>query len=251
LPLDAGSRYALGTVLRYLIAGIGLVVALDAVGLSWSNVQWLAAALTFGLAFGLQEIFANFVSGLIILAERPIRIGDTVTVGQTTGTVTRIKMRATTIRDWDRKELVIPNKTFITGDIINWTLGDTILRLTIPVGVSYSSDVDLVVETLERVAARNKNVMEDPSPQIIFREFGDSTLNFEFRVFIPTIDLLPGIYHRLHMQVIKAFRKAGIEIAFPQRDLHLRTSDVVLRHAEKRENLAGDSAELPEGTDRS
>ena len=203
LPLDAGSRYALGTVLRYLIAGVGIVIALDTMGLSWSNIQWLAAALTFGLAFGLQEIFANFVSGLIILAERPIRLGDTVTVGGTTGTVTRIRMRATTIMDWDRKETVIPNKTFITGDIVNWTLGDTVLRLTIPVGVSYSSDVDLVVRTLESVAARNRNVMDDPAPQIIFRQFGDSTLNFEFRVFIPTIDLLPGIYHRVHMQVIK------------------------------------------------
>lgn len=223
LPLDAGSRYALSTVMRYLIAIVGIIVAFQTVGIAWSNVQWLAAALTFGLAFGLQEIFANFVSGLIILAERPIRLGDTVTVGGVTGTVMRIRMRATTISDWDRKELIIPNKTFITSDVINWTLSDSILRVIIPVGVSYSSDVDKVESLLRKVAKKNKIVLDDPQPQIMFRKFGDSSLEFEMRVYIPNIDYFVPIQHELHNAIYKIFKKEGIEIAFPQRDLHLRS----------------------------
>lgn len=225
LPLDAGSRYAMSTVLRYTIAIIGVTIAFNALGLTWNKVQWLAAALTFGLAFGLQEIFANFVSGLIILAERPIRIGDTVTVGAVTGTVTRIRMRATTIADWDRKELVIPNKTFITGEVINWSLSDPILRVIIPVGVSYSSDVEKVSKLLMSVAAKHPVVLTDPRPSVIFKAFGDSTLDFELRVFIPHIDYLQSIRDELHHAILKSFRKAGVEIAFPQRDLHIRSAE--------------------------
>ena len=223
LPLDSGSRYALSTVMRYVIAIIGVLVAAGTMGLAWSNVQWLAAALTFGLAFGLQEIFANFVSGLIILAERPLRLGDTITVGGVTGTVTRIRMRATTITDWERKELIIPNKTFITSDVINWTLSDATLRITIPVGVSYESDVDTVEKLLYRIASENRVVLSDPKPQVLFKSFGDSTLDYELRVFIPSIEHYVSIRHELHTTVIKEFRKAGVEIAFPQRDLHVRS----------------------------
>ncbi len=224
LPLDSGSRYALSTVLRYTIAIIGVLIASSVLGLSWSNIQWLAAALTFGLAFGLQEIFANFISGLIILAERPIRIGDTVTVGGVTGSVARIRMRATTIVDWDRKELVIPNKTFITGDIINWTLSDPVLRVIIPVGVSYGSDVDKVEQMLMKVASECPLVLDEPTPRVLFDGFGDSTLNFELRVYIGSIDDWFPVRHRLHNMITKTFREAEIEIAFPQRDLHIRSA---------------------------
>ncbi|MFI4894382.1 MAG: mechanosensitive ion channel domain-containing protein [Phycisphaerales bacterium JB058] len=223
LPLDSGSRYALSTVMRYIIATIGVLVAAGTMGLAWSNVQWLAAALTFGLAFGLQEIFANFISGLIILAERPIRLGDTVTVDSVTGTVTRIRMRATTITDWDRKELIIPNKTFITSDVINWTLSDPSLRITIPVGVSYGSDVENVERTLQRIAGENPVVLTDPKPYVLFKSFGDSTLDFELRVHIPSIEHLISVRHALHMAITKAFREEDIEIAFPQQDLHVRS----------------------------
>ncbi len=223
LPLDAGSRYALSTVLRYLIVALGIIAAFSAIKLDWSSIQWLAAALTFGLAFGLQEIFANFISGLIILGERPIRIGDTVTIGTITGTVTRIKMRATTITDWERKELIIPNKTFITGDVINWTVNDPMLRLTVAVGVSYSGDVRLAEATLLRVASEQPIILKDPKPFVVFSAFGDSTLDFQLRVFIPNIDCLIVVRHDLHMRIIEAFRKANIEIAFPQRDLHIRS----------------------------
>ncbi len=225
LPLDSGSRYALSTVLRYLIAIVGSAMAFGALEIGWSNVQWLAAALTFGLAFGLQEIFANFVSGLIILWERPFRIGDTVTVGPVSGTVSRIRMRATTITDWDRKELVIPNKTFITGEVINWTLSDATLRLTIPVGVSYGAEVKLVERSLLEVAQAQEIVLDDPKPYVVFAGFGDSTLNFEIRVFIPHIDHLLTVKTDMHMRITELFRERGIEIAFPQRDLHVRSVD--------------------------
>ena len=223
LPLDAGSRYAITTVLRYLIAIVGMVAAFGAVGFTWERVQWLAAALTFGLAFGLQEIFANFVSGLIILAERPVRIGDTVTVGTTSGTVTQIRMRATTITDWDRKELVIPNKQFITGDVINWTLTNPSLRVSIPVGVSYSADIRKAEAVLLRVAEEQPNVMTEPKPYVYFNGFGDSTLSFELRIFIPHIEHLITVKHAVYMRITEMFREEGIEIAFPQRDLHLRS----------------------------
>ncbi len=223
LPLDSGSRFALSTVIRYGIAMVGVAVAFGAMGIGWSNVQWLAAALTFGLAFGLQEIFANFVSGLIILAERPIRIGDTVTIGSVTGTVTRIRMRATTISDWDRKELVIPNKTFITGEVINWTLSDPVMRVIIPVGVGYGENIEQAESILLKVAREHELVLKDPKPSVLFKSFGDSTLDFELRVFIGHIDHLVPIKHAMHMRITKAFREAKIEIAFPQRDLHIRS----------------------------
>jgi len=127
LPIDTGGRFAVTAIARYLITVVGVVVAFGAIGVGWSKVQWLVAAISVGLGFGLQEIFANFVSGLMLLFERPIRIGDVVTVGGITGTVTRIRIRATTITDWDRKELVIPNKEFITGQVVNWTLSDAMV----------------------------------------------------------------------------------------------------------------------------
>jgi potassium-dependent mechanosensitive channel len=223
LPLDSGARYALSTVVRYVIAIIGVSLIFAALGLAWNKIQWLAAALTFGLAFGLQEIFANFISGLIILAERPIRLGDTVTVSDISGKVTRIRMRATTITDWDRKELIIPNKDFITNNVINWTLSDPILRVIVPVGVSYDSDVRSVEQVLLQVASRHEAVLQDPRPRALFLGFGDSTLNFELRVFIPNIEEFLRVKHDLHMQITEACRNADIEIAYPQRDLHVRS----------------------------
>ncbi len=240
LPLDAGARYALSTVLRYAIAIVGIIISFQLVGFTWSKVQWLAAALTFGLAFGLQEIFANFVSGLIILGERPIRVGDTVTIGSVNGTVTRIRMRATTIVDWDRKELIIPNKNFITGDVINWTLSDPVLRAIVPVGVSYGSDVDKVTALLLEIAEQSDIVLKDPKPRALFLGFGDSTLNFELRVFISHIDYFLAVKHEMHMTILKRFREANIEIAFPQRDLHVRSIGDLAMFAQKRSDLSAE-----------
>jgi len=234
LPLEMSARFAITTVARYVIVIVGGLAAFGAVNIGWSKVQWLAAALTFGLAFGLQEIFANFVSGLIILAERPMRVGDTVTVGDVSGTVAKIRMRATTIVDWDRKELIVPNKSFITNQLINWTLTEPILRITIPVGVAYGSDVEKVRETLLRVAHDSETILEDPKPLALFLGFGDSTLNFELRAFIPSIDVLLSSKSEMHFAIDKAFREEGITIAFPQRDLHIKSAEPLLEAARTR-----------------
>ncbi len=223
LPLDAGGRFAVTALVRYTITVVGVIVVFGTIGVGWSEVQWLAAAITVGLGFGLQEIFANFVSGLILLFERPIRIGDTVTVGDISGDVTRIRIRATTIRDWDRKELIIPNKEFVTGQVVNWTLSDPILRVIVPVGIAYGSDTSRAEELLYKVARANSHVLDDPAPRVLFLGFGDSSLNFELRAYVPCIEFLLQTKHELHMTIDAEFRKANIEIAFPQRDIHVRS----------------------------
>jgi potassium efflux system protein len=223
LPFEPGGRYAVTTILRYTISIVGVVVAFSAIGVTWSKVQWIAAAITVGLGFGLQEIFGNFVSGLIILFERPVRVGDTVTVGDVSGTVTRIRIRATTVTDWDRKELVIPNKEFVTSRITNWSLSDPILRIIIPVGVAYGSDTEKAVRLLLETARACPHVLDEPAPRAHFLGFGDSSLNLELRIFIPNIDHFLAAKHDMHEAIDQAFRNAGIEIAFPQRDIHVRT----------------------------
>jgi potassium efflux system protein len=222
LPLDTGSRYAIITLLRYAITIIGVVVAFGALGLTWSKIHWLAAAITVGLGFGLQEIFGNFVSGIILLFERPIRVGDVVTVGELHGTVSRIRMRATTVVDWDRKDIVIPNKEFVTGRIINWTLSDPILRVVIPVGIAYGSDTALAEKLLLQVAREHPLLLKEPAPAAVFCGFGDSALNFELRAFTQ-VDQFVRVKHELLTAIDQAFRSAGLDIAFPQRDIHIRT----------------------------
>jgi potassium efflux system protein len=221
--MDYGAMYAISSITTYVITVVGVIVAFAEIGITWAKVQWLIAAMTVGLGFGLQEIFANFVSGMIILFERPMRVGDVVTVGDTTGTVTNIRSRATTIVDWDRKELVVPNREFVTGRIVNWSLSDSILRLTITVGAAYGSDTDLIKKTLLEIARLNPTVLTDPEPRAVFTEFGDSTYNYELRVFVPDTESYLLVRHDLNDAIKKAFEEAHIEIAFPQRDLHVRT----------------------------
>jgi len=223
LPMDHGGRQAIAILVRYSVTLIGLLVACQVMRISWSSVQWLAAAMTVGLGFGLQEIFANLVSGLIILFERPIRLGDLVTVGTVTGNVTRMQMRATTITDFDRREMIVPNKTFITDNVINWTLSDPISRVVLPVGVAYGTDVQKTQAILLRIAKRCAFVMNEPAPSTLFRGFGDSTLNLELRVFIPKRDLYSDVVNELNNAIMREFARYKIEIAFPQRDLHIRS----------------------------
>jgi potassium efflux system protein len=221
LPMNPGARYAYSTITRYTLTAIGIVIALNTMGLRWSNLQWLVAALGVGLGFGLQEIVANFISGLIVLFERPFTVGDTVTVGDIHGTVTRIQIRATTILDWDRKELIVPNKEFITGRLINWSLSDSIIRIKIPVGIAYGSDTELAEQLLLEAAQANPLVLKSPAPQPVFLSFGDNSLNFELRVFIKSIDDWIPMLHAMNRSIDKEIRQSGITIAFPQRDVHL------------------------------
>jgi potassium efflux system protein len=223
LPLDHGGRNAITTVCRYAFLLLGVILASNTLGISWGSVQWLVAALTVGLGFGLQEIFANFVSGLIILFERPVRIGDIVTIDGVSGSVSRIEIRATTITDWDRKEFIIPNKELVTGKVLNWTLSDKTNRIVINVGVAYAADVELAMRLLQQIAEAEPLVLTDPTPVVSFEGLGDSTLNLVLRCFLPNLDHRLKVISQLHTSIIQKFREAEIEIAFPQRDIHIRS----------------------------
>lgn len=222
--MDSGARYAAITLLRHTLTIVGTVVTFSLIGISWGQLQWLAAAFTFGIAFGLQEIFANFISGLIVLLERPMRVGDLVTVNGQTGTVARLRMRATTILDADRREVIIPNKTLITSDVINWTLSDSITRIVIPIGVAYGSDTRRVKRLLLEAAQAEKYVMRDPAPQAILLGFGDSALKLELRVHLERREYWADLIDSLHESIAQAFAREHIEVAFPQLDVHVRTN---------------------------
>jgi potassium efflux system protein len=221
--MTAGTRYAVATLCQYAIGAIGIFAVTSALAVDWAKLSFIAAALSVGLGFGLQEIVANFVCGIILLFERPIRVGDVVTVGEVTGSVSRIRMRATTITNWDRQEFVVPNKDFITGSLINWTLSSPLNRITIPVGVAYGSDTVKAREILADIAQSHPAVLDDPAPLISFEAFADSTLNLVLRCYLPTMDSRIRTITDIHEQIDQRFKEAGIEIAFPQRELHLRT----------------------------
>ncbi len=220
--VDPASRYAITSILRYAIVITGSVIGLQYLGLRWSQLQWMAAALTVGLGFGLQEIFANFVSGLILLFERPFRVGDVITVDTLTGRVTRIRTRATTILDYDNREIVVPNKNFITGQLLNWTLSDTSTRISIKVGVAYGTDPQQVHRLLFQAAAENPLVQREPEPRSWFLAFGASSLDFELRVFVGTLADRLQVQSELLSEIARLFAEHRIEIAFPQMDLHVR-----------------------------
>ncbi len=224
LPLEASVRYAITALSSYAIIIVGVLVAAGTVGLRWSQIQWLVTALTFGLAFGLQEMFANFVAGLIILFERPVRVGDVVTVDDITGVVSRVRIRATTITNWDRKEFVVPNKEFITGRVLNWTLSDQVNRVVIAVGVAYGSPTEKVRELLLKIAREHPLTLDNPEPVVTFDSFGDSALNFSLRVFLSTLENRLTVTHDLHTAIHLELQKAGISIPFPQRDLHIHAT---------------------------
>ena len=224
LPIDASVRYAITTIVSYLIVLIGIIIACKAIGIHWAQVQWMATALTFGLAFGLQEMFANFVAGIIILFERPIRVGDIVTLDDVTGKVSRVQIRATTITNWDCKDYIVPNKDFITGRVLNWTLSDQVNRIVITVGVAYGSDKQRALDELKRVAVEHPLIESDPGPSVTFEGFGASSLDFVLRCYISMRNMSHRltVVHELHTAIDDAFREADIEIAFPQQDVHIR-----------------------------
>lgn len=222
LPLDSGARYAATALTRYGIYAVGIVLAFNLMGIGWSKVQWLVAALSVGLGFGLQEIVANFVSGIILLFERPLRVGDVVTIGEVSGVVTRIKIRATTVRNWDRKEYIVPNKELITGKLMNWTLSDSINRIVINVGVGYDSDPREVRRVLMSVVDDQPDILKVPAPLVTLEGFGDSSLNFVIRCYLAELGPRMETTHDLHAEIHRRLEAAGIVIPFPQHDLHIR-----------------------------
>ncbi len=236
MTLGPGTGYAITTLIKYALVVVGIFVCVGELGLQWSKLQWLVAALSVGLGFGLQEIVANFVSGLIILFEKPMRLGDTVTIGGVSGTVTRIQIRGTTIVDWDRKEVIIPNKTFITDQLINWSLTDPTTRVVIRVGVAYGSDTERARALLVEAARETERVLTDPAPEAFFTGFGASTLDLELRLFVSAMSDRMVVTHGVNTAIDCKFREAGLEIAFPQLDVHLHPT----RRADEPE--AGDSS---------
>ena len=212
LSLDAGVRYAINRIAIYIVITIGTIATFNEIGIGWDEVQWLAAAFSVGLGFGLQEIFANFVSGLIMLFERPIRVGDIVTVDGQSGTVSRIRMRATTITDWDNKEIIVPNKKFITDRVTNWTLTSPITRVVINVSLALGADTKLAERLMLEIACAHKLVLAKPVPTVFFTQFAESALNFELRVFVKEpADRMP-VLNDLNMALNEAFQKNGIQI---------------------------------------
>mgnify|MGYP001817545138 CR=1 FL=1 len=221
--ISPGSIYAIKSLASYTVIAIGVVVVFSTLGGSWSEIQWVFAALGVGIGFGLQEIVANFISGLIILFERPIRVGDMVTVGEVNGIVTKIRIRATTIRDFDRKELLVPNKEFITNRLLNWSLSDTVTRVMIPVGVAYGSDVALAARLMEEAANESEHALSEPPTSVIFDSFGDNSLVLILRYFIDNPDFRIISKSKVNEAINDKFNAAGITISFPQRDIHLDT----------------------------
>ena len=224
MNIETGSRYAINQLAKYLLVSIGFISIANELGGSWSQVQWLVAALGVGLGFGLQEIFANLVSGIILLFERPIRVGDTVTIGDITGKVSRIQMRATTIIDWDQKELIVPNKSFITNQLVNWTLSDSITRIVIPISIAYGTDVDFAHQILMDTVHTTPMVLSDPEPCVLLMEFGESSMNFSVRVFVSEMSNRLPVIHDLHIRLVKALNEHQIEIPLPQREVFIRTA---------------------------
>ena len=221
LPLAPGSRYAIVSVAQYVVVLLGIVFAFNVLGFTLAQFGWIMAALSVGLGFGLQEVVANFVSGVILLAERPIRVGDTVTVSDVSGVVTKIRIRATTITNWSRQELIVPNKEFITGRILNWTLTNTINRIVVEVGVAYGADTEKARQILLNTAKSHPLIMSEPGPLATFEGFDDSSLRLVLRCYLPTLENRLGVTTELHTAIHCAFAAADIEIPFPQRDIRV------------------------------
>ena len=225
VKLSPGTPYTITKLLTYILVAVGGAWAFSTLGMSWSKLQWLFAALSVGLGFGVQEIFANFVSGIILLFERPIRVGDTVTINGVTGTVAKFRIRAITMIDPDRKEVIVPNKSFVTGQVINWALSNTITRLVVSVGVAYGSDLDLVKRLLLQAAHEQPSILKDPEPRALFLTFGASTLDHELRVYVGQVSERNDTLDALNRRVNQLFAENNIDIAFNQLDIFIKNKD--------------------------
>jgi len=223
--VEMGVRLAMAKLVHYLMVFVGFLLALSALGLEVTKLTIMLSALGVGIGFGLQGIVNNFVSGIILLFERPVRVGDMVEIGGQWAVIKRIGLRSTSVRTFDEADLIIPNANMVNNEVTNWTLSNRRVRLQIPVGVAYGSDVPLVIETLLACGKENPWAAKSIDPQVLFLRFGDSALEFELRVWVMDVDqrLIAG--SEIHREIDRRFREANIQIAFPQRDLHLRSVD--------------------------
>ena len=231
------AREALVTTFGYVSVGIAIIVALSFAGIKFANLAIIAGALSVGIGFGLQNIVNNFVSGIIMLVERPVRNGDWIVVGSTEGYVQRISIRTTTIRTFDRADVIVPNSDLISGQVTNWTLGNTFGRAKLQVGVAYGSDVETVIATLLEVAKKHPSVISGnsrlPDPYVLFLDFGDSSLDFELRAIIRDVNYRLHVISDLRRAINAEFKERGIEIPFPQRDINFRDPLQIQRKSEE------------------
>ena len=227
LHIDDGIKYTLERVIYYTLTILGVIVAFQFIGIDLSGLAFIFGLLSVGIGFGLQNVTSNFVSGLILLFERPIKIGDRVTVGDTEGDVLAINMRSTTIQSLNNIAIIVPNSEFISQKVTNWSYGDKKIRLDIDVGVSYLSDLDAVLRCLREVALENDTVLKKPEPAVLFIGFSDSSWNMQLRCWIVDPKQHWTIRSEINCSIIHKFRENSIEIPYPQRDLHLRSSIAV------------------------
>ena len=225
LDLTPGTGYAITTITKYLLMLIGGLMGFSMIGIEWAKLQWLVAALGVGLGFGLQEIFANFISGLIILFEKPIRIGDTVTIRDLTGSVTRINTRATTISDWDRKEIIVPNKAFITEQFINWSLSDSVTRVVLTIPAPADANTEEVTQILIAAAHRCSLVIDTPAPEAFLVDLQQGIQIFELRIYAAEMGHRMPLRHELHQLILAGYREHGIDMPFPPFQMRLESID--------------------------
>ncbi|WP_297336986.1 mechanosensitive ion channel domain-containing protein [Algoriphagus sp.] len=222
--LALGTKQSIGTMVKYLLIIIGVFTILQTNGIDLSALGVLAGAIGVGIGFGLQNITNNFISGLIILFEQPIKVGDRIEVGDVTGDVIKISARATMVVTNDNITIIVPNSQFIDSQVINWSHSDRMVRFNFPVGVSYKEDPQKVKRILLQVAKDNPGVLEKPETDVLFEDYGDSSINFNLRIWTSEYINKPKVLKsQLYYEIFKKFGEEGIEIPFPQRDLHLRS----------------------------
>ncbi len=235
--IDLGVRIAVGTIARYIILVIGFIIILQTVGIDLSALTIMAGALGVGIGFGLQNVTNNFVSGIIILFERPIKVGDRIEMGDVSGDVVRISMRSTEILTNDNISIIVPNSDFISTKVINWSHTDRNIRFNFPVGVSYKEDPERVKKLLLEVANSNDAVLKQPKPDVLFSDFGDSSIDFKLRVWTREYINRPNVLKsQLYYEIFKKFRENNIEIPFPQRDVLIRNFKDVTKNYSKNDS---------------
>ena len=225
LKLKRGLPYAISTVTRYIILVVGFIIAMAAVGIDLSKTTLLAGAFGVGIGFGLQNVVNNFVSGLILLFERPVQVGDAIEVDTLLGEVTGIGIRASTVRTYQGAEVIVPNGDLISRQVVNWTFSNRRRRVEVPIGVAYGTDPQTVIDLLLEIANNHPRVDSDPEPTVVFTNFGESSLDFNLRCWVNIFEEGLAVGTDLRVQIVEALKEAGIEIPFPQRDVHLRKAE--------------------------
>lgn len=227
LQIEKSVQFAISRILSYAVITIGAIIAFQFIGIDLSGLAVIFGFLSVGIGFGLQNITSNFISGLILLFERPIKVGDRVIVGGTEGDVLDINIRSTTIRSVQNVSIIVPNTEFISSNVINLSHGDQRTKIYADVGVSYNSDLDLVLKVLKDIAVNNEKILKNPEPVVLFRNFGDSSWNLTLIAWVAVPKNAVDVKSDINCEIVRQFRKNNIEIPFPQQDLHIRSAEKI------------------------